>query len=97
MDAELISALLKVVQHKDAATAAHTWRVALYTLVLAEADGVERADHPRLMRAAVLHDIGKIDVPREMLIKPGPLTSDEYELIKSHTWLGHERLLRLGA
>ena len=61
MDSQVISALLKVVQHKDSATAAHTWRVSLYTQALADEAGIDRATMPRLMRAAVLHDIGKID------------------------------------
>ncbi|MHC4910451.1 MAG: HD-GYP domain-containing protein, partial [Planctomycetota bacterium] len=96
MDTELLSALLKVVQHKDAATAAHTWRVSLYSLALAEAAGEERDLQPRLMRAAVLHDVGKIDIPRHIVAKPGRLTPAEYELVKAHTWLGYERLLRMG-
>ena len=96
MDAELLGALLKIVQDKDAATAAHTWRVALYALALAEAAGVPREDHERLMRAAVLHDVGKLDIPRWIVAKPGRLTAEEYEQVKAHTWLGHERLLKMG-
>jgi putative nucleotidyltransferase with HDIG domain len=82
VDDELISALLQLVQYKDAATAAHTWRVTLYTLALAEAAGVDRDRHPVLMRAAVLHDIGKIDIPRR--------------IVQRHPRLGYERLVELG-
>lgn len=96
MDFGDVTALLELVQGRDAETAAHTWRVALYTLAMAEAQGVEPSERPRYMRAAVLHDIGKIDVPRAIIAKPGPLTPDEYEIAKSHALLGYERLHRMG-
>ena len=96
MDTDLIGALLEIVQHKDAATAAHTWRVGLYTLALAEASGVEPGDYPRVMRAAVLHDIGKLDIPRRIVAKPGRLTPEEYRVVQTHAQLGYERLVRLG-
>ncbi|MHC4991805.1 MAG: HD-GYP domain-containing protein [Planctomycetota bacterium] len=95
MDPEVLNALLKV-QRSDTETAAHTWRVSLYTLALAEAAGADRALRARLMRAAVLHDIGKIDIPSEIIAKPGRLTDEEYEVVKTHTRLGYQRLVRLG-
>ncbi|MHC5023091.1 MAG: HD-GYP domain-containing protein [Planctomycetota bacterium] len=96
MDAEIVSALVKVVELKDQSTAAHTWRVALYAQALAEAFDLEPEHVRRVMRAAVLHDIGKIDIPYEILAKPSRLTDEEFEIIKTHTTLGHERLLRMG-
>ena len=96
MDPNVLAALLKVVQHKDAATAAHTWRVSLYTLAMAEAAGIDPTDYPRLMRAAVLHDIGKIDIPRRIVAKPGRLTDEEYDMIKQHAALGYQRLFQMG-
>ena len=96
MDFEVISALLKLVEERDAGTAAHTWRVALYALALGEAEGLERTDQQRFMRAAVLHDIGKIDIPKAIIAKPGRLTAEEYEVVKTHAWLGYRRLQSLG-
>ncbi|MHC5005405.1 MAG: HD-GYP domain-containing protein [Planctomycetota bacterium] len=96
MDHEVVSALLKLVQDRDAETAAHTWRVALYTLALAEAEGIVPGERHRFLRAAVLHDIGKIDVPRQIIAKPGRLTRDEYRVVQTHARLGFERLRCMG-
>ncbi len=96
MDRDIIEALIRVVEVKDACTAAHTWRVALYTQLLSEAAGLDRAEVLRLMYAAVLHDIGKIDIPHRILAKPGRLTAAEFEIIKTHTILGYDRLRRMG-
>lgn len=96
MTPETLDALLTLVQHKDAATAAHTWRVALYALALAESAGLERDEHPRMMRAAVLHDVGKIDLPRSILAKPGRLTEAERAVIRTHPEAGERRLRAMG-
>lgn len=96
MDADHITSLVRLVELKDASTAAHTWRVALYAKTMAEALGEppERVD--RYLHAAVLHDIGKLDIPDHILRKPEALTDEEFAIIKRHTTLGHERLIRMG-
>ncbi len=96
MERDVVAALIRVVEVKDACTAAHTWRVALYTQALAEAAGRADDDIRNLMDAAVLHDIGKIDIPSKILTKPGRLTDEEYDVIKTHTVLGYDRLVRMG-
>jgi len=88
--------LLAAIERKDMATAAHTWRVILYTRALCEARGLERDIIERITVAAALHDIGKIDTPDEILKKPGDLTADEFEIIKLHTVHGHRRLVEMG-
>lgn len=92
---DIIQALVRVLEVKDLSTAAHTWRVVLYTRALAEAAGVDRDTIERLTYAAALHDIGKIDVPEAILQKPGPLTDEEFAVMKQHPVLGHERLVRM--
>lgn len=92
---DLIQALVGVLEAKDLSTAAHTWRVVLYTRAMAEAHGLDRDTITRLTHAAALHDVGKIDVPDEILQKPGPLTADERAVMETHAALGHERLLRM--
>lgn len=47
-----------------------------------------------LFKSAPLHDIGKVGIPDRILLKPGPLTADEFEIMKSHTWLGREAIER---
>lgn len=77
-------------------TAAHTWRVVLYTRALGEKAGLGADMLERLTVGAALHDIGKIEIPSAILQKPGKLDPDEFEVMKTHTLLGHERLLRMG-
>lgn len=96
IDRDIIEALIREVEMKDACTAAHTWRVALYTQLLSEAAGLDHDEVMRFMYAAVLHDIGKIDIPQQILTKPSRLTTAEFEIIKTHTILGYNRLRRMG-
>ncbi|MBT8485471.1 MAG: HD-GYP domain-containing protein [Phycisphaerales bacterium] len=96
MSPDLVQAFVRSIELKDASTAAHTWRVVLYARALAERLGVPPDDLRRITYAAALHDIGKIDIPGEILRKPGALTDEEFEIVKTHTTLGHERLVRMG-
>ncbi len=96
MDLALITQLLREVERKDQSTAAHTWRVTMYAQAVAEAFGIEPDTCRRIMTAATLHDIGKIDVPDRILGKPDGLTDAEYEIIQSHTVMGYDRLVSMG-
>ena len=96
MDFELANALGRAVERKDMSTAAHTWRVTMYAQAIGEKVGLAKDDLFSLMLGAVLHDIGKLDIPREILTKPGRLDDVEYEMIKQHTVLGYDRLRRMG-
>lgn len=89
-------ALVRTLELKDPLTAAHTWRVVLYTRALAERCGVDHAMVARLSTAAALHDLGKVDVPDEILNKPGPLTDAERAVMQTHAAKGHERLVAMG-
>jgi two-component system, LuxR family, sensor histidine kinase TtrS len=96
MDPEIVRGFVKQIEEKDLVTAAHTWRVVLYTRVLTEHFGATHAQVDRASVAAALHDVGKIDIPEAVLQKPGKLTAEEYEIIKTHTTLGYDRLVRMG-
>ncbi len=96
MTPDIVQAFVRAIELKDASTAAHTWRVVLYARALAERLGVSADELRRITHAAALHDLGKVDIPGRILRKPGPLTDEEFEIVKSHTTLGHERLLRMG-
>lgn len=93
---EIVQSLVKIIELKDASTAAHTWRVVLYLRTMAEEAGVDHDTIARLTTAAALHDYGKIEIPDEVLKKPGKLTDAEYEVMKRHAALGHERLSEMG-
>jgi HD-GYP domain-containing protein (c-di-GMP phosphodiesterase class II) len=77
-------ALALTVDAKDRATHSHSDRVAQIAMVLARDFGFNAETCDRLVLAGRLHDIGKISIPEAVLIKPGPLTDVEYELMKSH-------------
>ncbi len=96
MDPEIVEALVGVLEAKDLCTAAHSWRVILYARAMAEAAGLDHAMILRITYGAALHDVGKIDVPDEIILKPGPLTDAEFTVMKTHAALGHERLVRMG-
>jgi len=78
---------------RDAETEEHSHRVAQYTLSLAKALGVLHSKQLRDIRWwAYLHDIGKIGVPDEILLKPGKLTEAEMNVIRTHPELGYRLL-----
>ena len=66
--------LVREIEAKDASTAAHTWRVVLYLRAMLEARGVRGDELLLATHAAALHDVGKLDIPAEILQKPGRLT-----------------------
>jgi len=82
----------KAVELRDQETAGHTERVTALTLRLAEALGVPEEDLDDLRRGAILHDVGKIAIPDSILLKPGPLTEEEWRVMKLHPVYAYEWL-----
>ena len=89
---EITEAFAKVIDMKDKYTRGHSVRVAHYTAMLAREMGCSDDDIEKSYNIALMHDVGKIGIPMEVLNKPGKLDDDEYETIKSHTSLGYETL-----
>ena len=89
---ESIETFTGFIDAKDPYTNGHSKRVAVYTRLLAEAMGFEGEELDRIYYVALLHDCGKIGVPDNILGKPGKLTDEEFEIIKSHTVCGGEIL-----
>ena len=85
---EVIWRLAKASEYRDEDTGNHVMRVALYSRVIAEGLGCEREFVEQLFLTAPLHDIGKIAVPDAVLLKPGKLTSEEWEIMRSHAATG---------
>jgi putative two-component system response regulator len=85
---ETIHRLVNASAYRDEETGAHIKRVGLLSALLAEAAGwsAEAVEHIRM--AASMHDLGKIGIPDAILQKPGRLTRDEFEIMKSHTIVG---------
>lgn len=85
---EMIEAFAKTIDMKDKYTRGHSTRVAEYTAMLARELGYDDETVEKYYNIALLHDIGKIGVPPEVLNKPGKLTDQEFGIIKSHSALG---------
>jgi diguanylate cyclase (GGDEF)-like protein len=83
-----IRSLARAIDAKDHSTLLHSERVASLAARLAEAIGWSTLQVAALRETALIHDVGKIGVAREVLLKPGALTPAEYQLIKSHALLG---------
>ena len=89
---EIVEALAKVIDMKDEYTNGHSKRVAEYTVMLARELGCDEDTIEKYYNIALMHDIGKVGIPEEVLNKPGKLTDEEFKLIKSHTTLGYDTL-----
>ena len=89
---ESIETFTGFIDAKDPYTNGHSNRVAKYTRMIAEAMGYEGEELNRIYYVALLHDCGKIGVPDSILGKPGRLTDEEFQVIKSHTTKGSEIL-----
>jgi two-component system, response regulator RpfG len=101
---EIILRLALAVEFRDNDTGEHALRVARYSRIIADQLGLS----PRLCRdiylAAPLHDVGKVAIPDNILLKPGRLTEEEMAIIRTHTTVGHRiladsacELIQLGA
>ncbi|MDW7710623.1 MAG: HD domain-containing protein [Deferrisomatales bacterium] len=88
-EAKLLS-LAQAIELKDPHTRGHCDRVAQYAVLIADRLGLEHRAKVDLRRGSWLHDCGKIGVPEAVLNKNGPLTPDEFELVKRHSEWGFE-------
>jgi HD-GYP domain-containing protein (c-di-GMP phosphodiesterase class II) len=73
---------------RDPGTGAHSERVRIYSLALAEAHGVPKSQLLDIEHGVMLHDIGKIAIPDGILLKPGPLSPDEWKIMRTHPEVG---------
>jgi putative two-component system response regulator len=89
---DLIWRLGKAAEYRDTDTGNHVVRVAYYCKVLAESLGLERTFAEMIFLTSPLHDIGKIGIPDNILLKKGKLTPTEWELMKEHCSIGAEIL-----
>jgi putative nucleotidyltransferase with HDIG domain len=85
-----------VLEDKDAYTASHSHGVVTLSLAVADRLQLDPAARRRVEFGALLHDIGKIAVPAEIINKPGPLDDDEWAVMKLHTVEGQQMLDRIG-
>lgn len=86
------TALVNAIDAKDKYTHGHSSRVAEYSRKIAEALGKSEDECQEIYYAALLHDVGKIGIPKEIINKEGKLTKEEYEVIKQHPVMGKQIL-----
>ena len=89
---DISGAFAKCVDMKDHYTNGHSTRVAHYTALLASRLGKNAEEVDRIYNIALLHDVGKISIPDNILNKPGKLTDEEYRVMKSHSSRGFDIL-----
>ncbi|WP_235693030.1 PAS domain S-box protein [Deinococcus aquaedulcis] len=85
---EMLERLARAAEHRDEDTGEHVHRVARAAAGIASQLGLGPETVALLERAAPLHDVGKIGVPDAILLKPGRLTPEEFDIVKTHTTIG---------
>ncbi|MBS8266611.1 HD-GYP domain-containing protein [Mesobacillus boroniphilus] len=92
----IVKGVIATLELKDPYTKGHSERVAYYANSLAEATGKFTKEQLRSFTyACLLHDIGKVNIPDSILMKPGKLTKEEYEIIKTHPAVGAEAIIKV--
>jgi len=100
-----LQGLANVIEHRDLESGEHVKRTQLFVKALIDyllasnsvyADAIKQLQPEMIVRAMALHDVGKIAIPDRILLKPGKLDSDEYELMKTHTTRGRDIIKELG-
>jgi putative two-component system response regulator len=87
---KLIQRLATAAEYRDTDTGLHVYRMSHYSRLLALAYSKNPAWADSIFNAAPMHDVGKIGIPDSILLKPGKLTADEWEQMKSHAKIGAE-------
>ena len=88
----MVGSLSELVETQSHETGQHVKRVAAYTEILCRAMGLSEEETWKISVASMMHDVGKICVPREILHKPGKLTEEEFSEIKKHVDYGYKLL-----
>lgn len=92
---DALLAIAKTTEMRDPYTAGHQHRVAGLAEALAEELGLEAEEVHGIYLAAIVHDIGKVSIPAEILVKPSKLTDIEYALVKNHAVVGYDILSQI--
>lgn len=87
---ETVDAIARTVEKRDPYTAGHQNRVAQLAVAIATRMGLDEEQIKGLRLGAIIHDIGKIYVPAEILSRPGELSENEFAMIQSHTQVGYD-------
>jgi putative nucleotidyltransferase with HDIG domain len=94
MKDELVMSLIYTLELYDDYTGGHSEEVAFLAREIGKRMGIREKDYNELFWAGIIHDIGKVGIPNEILNKESKLTYDEYEQIKKHPTMGYDILSR---
>ena len=89
---ELLFRMSRAAEFRDPETGAHIQRMAHYSALIAARLGLPVDQQELILQAAPMHDVGKIGIPDHILLKPGPLTAEEFSIMKTHATIGFELL-----
>ncbi|RFO98397.1 two-component system response regulator [Rhodoferax lacus] len=89
---ETVYRLAKAAEYRDPETGAHILRMANYSMLIARELGLSVDDQQLILEAAPMHDIGKVGIADSILLKPGRLTAQEFDVMKQHAMFGYELL-----
>jgi putative two-component system response regulator len=89
---ETVLRLSKAAEYRDPETGAHILRMAHFSMLIARELGLSEDQQQLLLEAAPMHDIGKVGIADAVLLKPGRLTPEEFEVMKQHAVYGYELL-----
>lgn len=89
---EIVLRLSRAAEFRDQETGSHIMRIAHFSVLLARAMGRPEEEQEQLFLAAPMHDVGKIGIPDQILLKPGRFDEAEFALMKQHTVIGHKIL-----
>ena len=89
---ELVRAFAEMCESKSGQTGSHVKRVSRYVDIMAKQLNIHGEERECLVTASMMHDVGKLNIPAEILDKPGKLTEEEYAIVKQHTQYGHALL-----
>lgn len=88
-------AFVDMIEERDTYTGGHSQRVAKYSVMIAKEMGYEEKELEKIYQAGMLHDIGKMNIPDTVLLKPGKLNDIEYKLIQNHAENGYKFLKQI--
>ena len=92
MEQDSLGRLMVLAEYRDEDTGRHISRMSHYASIIAKELGMDKVFQEEILNAAPMHDIGKVGIPDNILLKPGRLTKEEFEIMKSHAEIGYNIL-----
>jgi len=87
---QIVRHLGRAAEYRDNETGLHVIRMSKMAILIAQSIGLDKSQCDLLLNAAPMHDIGKIGIPDHILLKPGKLDANEWEIMKTHSAIGHD-------